>query len=290
MSAIVLPSSGIATEDDVDVWRQALAFSLIGGGALLGGGAIQAAAMGVLPWHIFAAALAEFLLALVLLVCGPSRRVISDLVVLLANAIALACVLVNSQKRMESGIIAHLFEGYKIHALVLAFLAIKNWKTGAVLLLLTGALPLLQYYSWPEEWHSVVILEPGLTLLYVAIAAGGYAFRVKTLQTTRRHIRTELSSAELRRFARAMLSARDLSNTPLQTLKATIVLLRHDREHINIHVDRLERVSARLEELNEIFSKYEPREDLIWNMESLDSLENLKSSTREWEKAKANLS
>ncbi len=273
-------------EEDHEIWRQGLVFTLLGCITIWMSSFTMAAIVGGANLYLHAVAAAQLSFFLLLLKGGPSRRNFTELVFLVSCVLTLACIMVNNQKLIESGNTAYLFEGYKLFSLLVALIAVQSWKMGAALIGACAVLPIAQYLSWPSSWREQMPAEPSLTICYVIVSAGAYYYQIKNLKTARKLLQTEFAAIELKRYARAMLSARDLSNTPLQTLKTTLELLKHDPEHFDIHIARLERVADRLDQLNEIFKKYEPLDEL--SIESLSSLETLQEETEAWAQTQEN--
>jgi hypothetical protein len=164
------------------------------------------------------------------------------------------------------------FEAFKLAALTVALVGPTHSLLGFTCVFASGAIVALRYATWPESVRSALPLaEPFVTFLYVAISAGVYAYRMKTLRLERRAIQAEAEASARLRAARTLAAAGDLFNTPLQTIELTVPLLRAQRGPPLI-VMRIERSVERLRHVSRLVERY--AELAHWQREdtSIDAL------------------
>jgi hypothetical protein len=265
------PANELAHTKNVDSWRKSIALAsicsiLFFSNIFSFSAQISSGAHG----HIYAVLFFSLASLLVLWRAGPDKPVVSETLYALLAIAGLALTAINNHQLARAGETAKIFEGYKIASILLALLAIQNWRIGVPLILACGLLPVAQFYSWPPEWREVVYGGPFVPSVYATVAMGTYIYINRSRQKLHQLIQSELETVELRRFARVMISAKDLANTPLQILKAGIALSRLDPQNLHSHLDKMERACGKLESLNKIFSKYES--SLDWSAaEAMDS-------------------
>jgi hypothetical protein len=124
----------------------------------------------------------------------------------------------------------------------------------------------------PEVRAHLAVEEPWATIAFGAFAFGIFLYRTRMLRLEHEAMLAHAEAESLRRLARVSLAVRDLSNTPLQTLRlSTELLRRHDTESA-ARIDQMERALSRLEELERVLVRYEARTQWRPGDESFDPL------------------
>lgn len=198
--------------------------------------------------------------------------------------LSLVCVLTALSASAVSNLsIAHMhlqydgFQGFKLAALIFAFMIAAPIWTGYVVIGICGLAPVVLYFSASDDFQrSLPVQEPWITVIY-AVAAFFLLFHRRRTARLERHLaHTEAQKSVLDRFARAMLALRDLSNTPIQTMIGTTAMLKEEKVE-PAEIARInEQALQRLEELNKIISEYEHQIDWSQVSGSMDSMAVLK--------------
>lgn len=272
------PTNELAHTRNVDTWRKAIALASICSVLFFTNIFSFNAQLSGAHAHIYVVLLLSVVSLATLWKAGPDHRFLSESLYMLMAVAGLVLTAINNHKLAEVSETTKVFEGYKIASIVLALLAIQNWRIGISLILACGVLPVVQFYSWPEAWRETVYGGPFVPSVYATVALGTYIYINRSRQKLHSLIQSELETVELRRFARMMISAKDLANTPLQILKAGLALARLDPKNLTEHLDQMDRACGKLEQLNKIFSKYES--SLDWSSaETMNSEELIQAET-----------
>jgi len=139
-------------------------------------------------------------------------------------------------------------------------------------LIALGALIGGVFWPLPARWPWVLTSGIGASLFVLLLAAG---------------VRAQTKAADAERFMRKFLAVRDLANSPLQSIEATLAVLRIRHPDSGAQWDRLERQIDRLRKLSTVLSRYEPE---TWTVtdRSFDPLEVLQqledSPTKEFDR------
>jgi PAS domain S-box-containing protein len=164
--------------------------------------------------------------------------------------------------------------GYKLVPLAIALLAPRMW-IGMGLFATTALLPIVEFYYWPPELRArVPVPEPWGAVLYSLVAVGLFLFRRHQLETQRVLVQAQGRAVTNEIFARKFLAVRDLANSPLQAIEATVTLLKTRHPEEQMRIERIERSLDRLRKLGVVLAKYEPQ---VWSVadQSFDPLEVL---------------
>ena len=173
------------------------------------------------------------------------------------------------------------FQSHKLAVLALALVAPTPAWVGAACI---GAYTLAsagQYLAFPAEVRaSLAVGEPWGSFGFGALALVALVHRIRLLRVEREAVRAAAEAESLKRLAALALAARDLSNTPLQTLRLSAALLRGRHPEEAARLDQMSRALDRLEELERTFAKYEAETEWQSDAESFDSLAILERGLR----------
>lgn len=278
----------LAHTKNVDTWRKSIALASICSILFFSNiFSFNAQINSAADIHIYLALLTSLASLILLWWAGPDKPLVSETLYTLVAIAGLVLVAINNHQLARADETAKIFEGYKIASVILALLAIQNWRVGVSLILACGLLPVIQFYCWPAAWRQSVYGGPFVPSVYATVAMGTYLYINRSRQKLHQLIQAELEAVELRRFARVMISAKDLANTPLQILKAGIALSRLDPKNLNSHLNKMERACGKLETLNKIFSKYES--SLDWSSaEAMNSENHIQAETEHFTRKNKN--
>jgi hypothetical protein len=165
------------------------------------------------------------------------------------------------------------FQSHKLSVLTIALVAPTPPWVGVVCISAVTLAALAQFWALgPEVRAHLAVGEPWGTLAFGVFALGIFLHRVRLLRLEHEAMRAQAEAESLRRLARVALAVRDLSNTPLQTLRlSTELLRRHHAENVT-RLDQMDRALARLEELERVLVQYEARTQWRPGDESFDAL------------------
>jgi hypothetical protein len=148
------------------------------------------------------------------------------------------------------------FFGHKLLALGLGFVAPPAKAVTAILLFLTGAASLIQYFHWdPALRATLPIQEPWQTIITVAVSAVIYGYRLHASEVARRAAELETRTDLLQKFAHLLLTAQHLANTPLQTIENTTAVLRTRNPELEPQLAPIERSLTRIRETVRLFTR-----------------------------------
>ncbi len=199
---------------------------------------------------------------------------------LAANAVTIAALWVSQQVIAESGVSWVPFRPNHLGALSAAMLAPGGMWVG--ILTVTGftgaALAQLALFD-PSIRERLPFGDPWATLAFGGFGLGVLLFRRRASHVEHEAIDLQVRMKNLERFARTMLAVRDLTNTPLQTLKLSADLLRSDQPPTRFIADRIDGAVLRLKEIDRLATTYD--EDLPWprDAESIAAAEVLDDLT-----------
>jgi PAS domain S-box-containing protein len=208
------------------------------------------------PWAWGFAVDAALLAAL--LAVGSRVGQLADLVIGVGVLKALALIWVINARAVQYGIRFEPFLGYKLFALGVALFTPSLWL-GVGAIAASAALPMLQEALWPAAVRrSLPVPEPWLTVLVAGVALAIFFHRRHQLAVLRNLVSRETKAAYVDRFMRKFLAVRDLANSPLQSLHATLAVLRARHRESQAAFDRIERQIDRLHKLSTVLSHYQP--------------------------------
>jgi hypothetical protein len=173
------------------------------------------------------------------------------------------------------------FQPQKLGVLALALIAPTPFWVGATCIAAFTLTAAAQYLAFPAEVRAYLAPgEPWGTFSFGAFALVALGHRIRLLRIEREAIRAHAEAEALKRLARVGLAVRDLSNTPLQTLRLSAALLRLRHPEEAARLDQMNRALDRLEQLERTFSKYEAQTEWQPGDESFDPLAVLEESSR----------
>jgi hypothetical protein len=186
---------------------------------------------------------------------------------LACNALVIAALWVSQQVIAESGVPWVPFRPNHLGALTAAMLAPGRMWVGILTVTgFTGA-ALAQYSLFdPSIRDRLPFGDPWATIAFGGFGLGVLLFRRRASRVEHDSIDLQVRMKNLERFARTMLAVRDLTNTPLQTLKLSADLLRADKPPTRLIADRVDGAVRRLQEIDRIAATYD--RDLPWPPDS----------------------
>lgn len=148
-------------------------------------------------------------------------------VISIANKVmVIAIIFGNHEYYIESHWPFQPFIGIKIAAFFLAIICPPRRSVGWISLALLGFVPIWRYYFWEPRYQMALgIQEPWVTLVFVIGSAIIYSFRLRLSEFQQFEIEMKVRVKTLARFARLLLGAQHLLNTPLQTIELTVARL-----------------------------------------------------------------
>jgi hypothetical protein len=150
------------------------------------------------------------------------------------------------------------FQPHKLSVLALALVAPTPPWVGVASILAVTLAAVAQYLTFPPEVQAhLAVEEPWATLAFGAFALVTFAHRLRLLRIEREAAHAQAEADALKRLASIGLAVRDLSNTPLQTLRIAVGLLRRRHPEEAAQIDRMDRALDRLAALDGAFSRYE---------------------------------
>jgi hypothetical protein len=152
------------------------------------------------------------------------------------------------------------FQAQKLAVLTVALLAPPSLWSGLGSIALFGGAPLVELATLEEPTRDNLTTEPWAMMAYGMFAIGLYLYRIHTRRVERRMRRALAEAVAFERLARMQLAIRDVSNTPLQTLRLTNAVLRGRCPGERHLVERMDRALSRLCELNTVIAQHEPEQ------------------------------
>lgn len=170
------------------------------------------------------------------------------------------------------------FLGHRLVMLGVATLLPGPMGLAAGIIALFAVTAMVQYFGFGLV-HQVALVnygEPWITGLYAAVAFGIVVVRGQHRRLAQEFARSVAEADALRALAGFLLSLRDLSNTPLQTLEIDTAILerRHPEERAAIR--RMRTAVGQLREISQIMAQSAPLAGRDTGRASLDPSEALR--------------
>ena len=117
---------------------------------------------------------------------------------------------------------------------------------------------LCQYAGFSDAVRErLPIDEPLSTFIYAALALALFFYRHRREQMSRAAAIARAEAASMQRLALSLLAVRDLTNTPLQTLRISVEHIAKGHPELAHQVHRMQRALDRLAELEHLLAPYE---------------------------------
>jgi signal transduction histidine kinase len=235
----------------------------------------------VLPGYLAALAVLGLLLVLLLLLGrrrAPSVAVSSG-AALINVAVVLAALWSAGEILARDGRPWVPFQPQKLGVLALALIAPSPAWVGVLSILAFTLASVAQYLAFPAAVRERLMGgEPWGSFAFGAFALVALAHRLRLARLEREAARAQAEAETGKRLAAIALAVRDLSNTPLQTLRLSVALLdlRHPEEARRL--DQMGRAIDRLEELDRAFARCEAQTEWRPSAESFDPLAVLQAA------------
>jgi hypothetical protein len=166
------------------------------------------------------------------------------------------------------------FQGNKLGVVTISLLAPELWVGATCILGYVAAALLQMSLLSPTAWSHFAIGEPWATLAFGAFSGLLLAYRLKRSALEREVARAQAELETTRKFARVLLAARDLSNTPLQTIAFAAARAKTVHPDLEPTMGLVERSVQKLCRLNDRLREHEAA--LRWTEdESFDSEQRL---------------
>jgi PAS domain S-box-containing protein len=257
--------------------------------ALMTGAAFVGALAAPLPipwqWSWPATGALLFGVFLVVLIRGDAIGSLVNPLYLFTALVAFAQTWLVNEIAVRIGPDLRPFDGYKLVPFGVAFLAPEALWVGVGVIAASAILSLAQLFTWPASFRAhVPASEPWVTLLACAGALIVLLHRRRELGIQREAVRIGTKTAAAERFLRKFLAVRDLTNSPVQAIEATVSVLQARHADSTPQLERISRQLDRLRKLSTVLLHYEPQ---MWKPEdeSFDPLKVLQdledSPTRE---------
>lgn len=150
------------------------------------------------------------------------------------------------------------FQSHKLGVLATALIAPCPTWVGALCIVAFTALSVVQYLEFPVAVQAhLAVGEPWVSLAFGAFALGLFVYRKRVLRIERATAWAHAETKSLERLARVSFAVRDLSNTPLQTLRLGTAMVRRRHPEEAVELDCMERALGRLEQLEKVLARYE---------------------------------
>ena len=193
-------------------------------------------------------------------------------------SVSVAAWITNAQLA-DASVPFQTFAAFKVVLLGAACTFPTRLRFSAPVIAGVALLPSLEWLTWPPSWRAhAAVTEPVATLLVGAISIGFLVFRARSLAAHERAARSEAELATMEQVAQVALAVRDLANSPLQTLEASLSLLQAGASDPAKLTAQMDRALARLRELNERLLPYEAH--LRWDREGFDPIAVLERARR----------
>ncbi len=222
-------------------------------------------------WAPLASSVVGACLLALLIACRRVATVrLASAVFLVNAAVVLAELWATGAAYAASGFPGAPFQEDKLAILIIAMLA-PELAVGFVAILAHVVVASARFAALPDAVRAH--LDAGQVWIVVAYAVAGailLAYRLRSQALQMRVIRADSDATAARRVARVLLAARDLANTPLQTLEFSTSLLRSRHPELEGILARIDRAVSRLRDLGAIFGAAEERVDWAPGDESFD--------------------
>jgi hypothetical protein len=134
---------------------------------------------------------------------------------------------------------------------------------GIVIVSLAGT---IQYLTFSSEVTSHVVGKEPWTIIFSTVyAIIFFLLRFRAAQLENREVRYRIENIIAKHLAKRLINLKDLTNSPLQTLKMNLVILRKKHPAEVKILDRFERSIDRLLEVNMAAQKEEKKYTMIHN-------------------------
>jgi hypothetical protein len=172
--------------------------------------------------HLGAMALSAGLLALMYGDRGRPREWVGTAAFFAINAAILAALWVTDSRIVHLGSWSP-FDAQKLGALTVALLTPPRAWVGLVNIAAFTFVPIAELALWdPSTRGSLPPTTPFASVAYGAFACGLLALQLRRLNVERLDAQRRAQGAAVERFARLLLTVRDLANTPLQIIELTL--------------------------------------------------------------------
>jgi PAS domain S-box-containing protein len=231
---------------------------------------------------------AHAVLFTVLLVSDPRRERLANHIILAGVVIAGVQIWISNDLAMRSSSFFRPFEGYKLVALGLALVAPAPLWVGLVGIGAMAIVPIVETFHWPLAIRAELPApEPWITVLYGVVASILLIHRRRQLAAQVAVVRLQSKATYAEQLMRKFQAVRDLANSPLQAIEATLTLLRRKHPESKTQLVRIERQLDRLHKLTTVLSRYDRTRTSAADERSFNALEVLQrvedSSTKEFD-------
>jgi hypothetical protein len=223
---------------------------------------------GMPSWPPLASSAAGVLLAIVMLVRRrhPTAR-LATTVFLLNTLVILASLWITSGAYAAAPGRWIPFQANKLGALAAGVLA-PDLATGIVAIGGFVGMVALRYATLSSaQQQRLPMAEPWTIFIYAVFALAMLGYRVHSVALAKRMLRIRTDAIATQRLARAFLSLRDFTNTPLQTIELGSHIVRARCPEMGLVLDRIDRSINRLYRLNRALAVYESR--IEWTPDDL---------------------
>jgi hypothetical protein len=168
---------------------------------------------------------------------------------------------------------------FKMLMVTIALIAPPSFRIALLPLIAFAAVPVVQYFSWPALLQGRIgPTEPWGTMAVAVFAIVVLGHRVHAAAIEARGFAARAEAQMLERMAHVFLAARDLANSPLQTLQSATDLLHAGYPDQKLLAKRMYRALSRLRQLSGILSSYESKVKWTKKAESFDAIHVLKDA------------
>jgi hypothetical protein len=162
------------------------------------------------------------------------------------------------------------FQANKLGMVTVALLAPEMW-VGVLSVGAYAGMALIQMLTFSEAVRGRFALgEPWATIAIGVFSAVLVGYRVRRLALEREVAHFRAESLTTQRFARVFLAARDLANTPLQTITFAAATAREKHPDLEDVVSLIDRSLVKLRELDQLMRDQEAAVSWTSNEESFD--------------------
>ncbi len=266
--------------EDLDVDRTTALWS----GIIASGGCLVVSAVW---WHVPGVTVWQWLQASAVLLAGaaavaasarPPAWIVDGSHLAATASLGVAAWITNAQLA-ASGISFQTFAAFKVLLLGGACIYPTRLRFSVPLLIAVAAVPAIEWLTWPAHWRAhAAVTEPTGTLIIGAISIGLLVYRTRSLAAQQLAARSRAELSTMQQVAEVALAVRDLANSPLQTLEASLSLLQAGASDPAKLTAQMDRALARLRDLNERLLPYE--EHVQWSAETFDPIAILERARR----------
>ncbi len=158
----------------------------------------------------------------------------------------------------QSGARFEAFTGYKLVAIAVGILAPAPAWVGFSVIAICAVAPIVHYFILPSDiQRAFVVQEPWYTLICCVIALFVFRHRLRELQLERALTRVAAEKQAVNNMAKIFFFLRNITNSPLQSIEITALLLKEHQIEQTSAGRHLERALARLRELSQTLASYE---------------------------------